>query len=70
MGIESDEPIVIQSERVSEHRAIAQQLVEEGKAYYCFCSQEEVIERHKKKFGADDLFIKYDGFCRNKNIVN
>ncbi|MCX5922169.1 MAG: glutamate--tRNA ligase [Candidatus Dependentiae bacterium] len=69
MGVESDEPVVIQSERVPEHRRIAQELVDQKKAYYCFCSQEEVIERHKKKMGADDLFIKYDGACRNRSVT-
>lgn len=64
MGVESDEPVVIQSERVPEHRRIAQMLVDQGKAYYCSCSQEEVIERHKQKYGTDDIFIKYDGKCR------
>lgn len=64
MQVESDEPVVIQSERVPEHRRIAQLLIEQGKAYYCSCSQEEVIERHKQKYGVNDLFIKYDGKCR------
>jgi glutamyl-tRNA synthetase len=64
MGVESDEPVVIQSERVPEHRRIAQELVASGKAYYCSCSQEQVIERHKQKYGQDDMFIKYDGTCR------
>lgn len=66
MGIQADEPIVIQSERAAAHHAAVQQLIAEGKAYYCSCSQEEVIERHKKKMGSDDLFIKYDGACRGK----
>ena len=64
MGVESDEPVVIQSERVPEHRRIAQELVANGKAYYCSCTQDEVIERHKQKNGSDDIFIKYDGKCR------
>jgi len=70
MGVQSDEPLVIQSERVPEHRRLALQLTEQGKAYFCFCSQEEVIERHKKKMGSDDLFVKYDGFCRTKKITD
>ena len=68
MGVESDEPVVIQSERVPEHRRIAQELVASGKAYYCSCSQEEVIERHKQKYGTDDIFIKYDGKCRGTTV--
>lgn len=68
MGVSPDENIVIQSERVPEHRRIAKELVAQGKAYYCFCTQEQVIERHKQKFGADDIFIKYDGACRNRKV--
>jgi glutamyl-tRNA synthetase len=70
MGVESDEQVVIQSERVPEHRRIAHMLVEQGKAYYCSCSQEEVIERHKQKYGADDMFIKYDGACRGTVVAH
>jgi len=70
IGIQPDEPLVIQSEHVPEHRRIATELIEQGKAYYCFCSQEEVIERHKKKMGFDDLFVKYDGLCRTKKITD
>lgn len=69
MDITSDEPIVIQSERLPEHRRVAEQLIAQAKAYRCFCSQEEVIERHKQKVGADDLFIKYDGKCKNKKVI-
>lgn len=70
MGVESDEPVVIQSERVPEHRRVAQALIEQGKAYYCSCSQEEVIERHKQKYGTDDIFIKYDGKCRGNKLLD
>lgn len=70
MGVESDESVVIQSERVPEHRRIAQTLVEQGKAYYCSCTQEQVIERHKNKYGSDDIFIKYDGKCRGTSVLD
>jgi len=69
MGVTPDEEMVIQSERVPEHRRIAADLVAQGNAYYCFCTQEEVIERHKQKYGSDDVFIKYDGACRNKKVT-
>jgi len=69
MGITPDEDIVIQSARVPEHRRIAKELVAQGKAYYCFCTQEQVIERHKKKFGEADIYIKYDGACRERKTT-
>lgn len=70
MKVDWDEPVVIQSERIGRHREIAQQLLAQGKAYYCTCTQEQVIERIKNKPGFDANFIKYDGFCRDKKLTS
>src|SRR5690242_3302264 len=43
VGIASDEPIVIQSHRISEHITKAHELVARGKAYYCYCTQQELL---------------------------
>lgn len=67
MHVDWDEPVVIQSERIGRHKEIAAQLLAQGKAYYCTCSQEDVIARLKNTPGFDANFIKYDGFCRSKN---
>lgn len=67
MHVDWDEPVVIQSERINRHKEVAQQLLAQGKAYYCTCSQEDVIERLKNTAGFDANFIKYDGYCRDKN---
>jgi len=54
----------VQSERFELYRKYAFQLVEEGKAYHCFCTAErleqlrEVQKKEKKSFG-------YDRHCRN-----
>jgi len=61
-GIEADEPIIIQSQRIEEHNNVIEQLLAHGKAYRCYCLPEEVIARYKAK-GVDELFIKYDGLC-------
>ena len=66
MQIDWDEPVVIQSERIARHREIAAQLLAQGKAYYCTCSPEQVVERLKNTPGFDPNFIKYDGYCRDK----
>lgn len=62
-GIKSDEPIVIQSQRVAEHRRLAQQLLDTGKAYKCYCSQQE-LERRLGAHAADGGYVRYDGLCR------
>jgi glutamyl-tRNA synthetase len=65
MHIDWDEPVVIQSQRAARHIEIAQKLVAEQKAYYCTCTQDDVIARLSKVPGFDPNFIKYDGHCRN-----
>ncbi|WP_105301521.1 glutamate--tRNA ligase [Anaerococcus marasmi] len=56
----------IQSERVEEgiYDKYIDQLIEEGKAYYCFCSQER-IDKVRDQQRADGLTPKYDGLCRS-----
>lgn len=53
-----------QSERLQIYRDHAEKLVEEQKAYPCFCSAEE-LERKKKQREAMGLPYVYDGKCRN-----
>ena len=49
----------IQSQRLNTYLPYAQQLVQEGKAYYCFCTKERLDELHEKGFGG------YDRHCRD-----
>ena len=55
---------MIQSERLDLYKKYAQQLIDENKAYYCFCSEERLGEskaiRQRQK-----LPTGYDGQCRN-----
>ena len=51
-----------QSERLSRYRAAAQRLVDEGKAYYCYCSQERLrIEREAAEARGEAW--QYDRAC-------
>lgn len=54
----------IQSERTEMYRTYARKLVEEGKAYPCFCSAERLeqvrLQREKNK----DPQVGYDRYCR------
>src|SRR5581483_318355 len=61
-----DEEIVTQSERIEEHRRVAQELIIAGKAYRCFCSPQDVVARYAQHHKNEDAFVKYDGFCRER----
>lgn len=54
----------IQSERLSIYKKYIQQLIDEGKAYYCFCSKERLSRLRDEQRAAGET-PRYDGHCRN-----
>ncbi len=72
VGIEHDEgPDIggeygpyVQSERIPLYRQYAEQLVEAGSAYRCFCSRER-LEKLREQAAAGNSFGGYDGYCRD-----
>ena len=54
----------IQSERKGMYLPYAQQLVRDGKAYYCFCTKEELDKRRAEAEAKCETF-KYDKHCLN-----
>lgn len=63
LGLDWDEGPYFQSERLGLHAEAARQLVEQGKAYYCYCTPEELKAR-REAAGKDRL--GYDGRCRDR----
>lgn len=59
VDLEPDETVMIQSERLQEHKRVLQELISSGNAYKCFCTQDEIAERSD-----NSAFISYDGLCR------
>ena len=53
-----------QSERLDIYKKYTDQLIETGKAYYCFCSQEQVNE-DRTQTGESGESYKYSGRCRD-----
>lgn len=53
-----------QSERLHIYRKYLQKLLEEGKAYFCYCSKEE-LEAQRQALITEGLPPKYSGHCRN-----
>jgi glutamyl-tRNA synthetase len=53
----------VQSERLGIYRKYAEELVEKGKAYHCFCSAERLEEVRKEQEARKEP-TRYDGRCR------
>jgi len=62
-GLDFDAGPIFQSKRIDIYKKHAEQLVEQGKAYYCFCSQKRLDEVRKIQ-QANRQATKYDGLCR------
>lgn len=54
----------IQSERLPIYKEYAEKLVQMGKAYYCFCTEER-LEKLRKKAEKNKVAFMYDGHCKN-----
>ena len=65
MGLDYDEGPIFQSERFERYRSIADQLLEENKAYRCYCSKEELdeVREGQRQRG---LKPRYDRKCRDR----
>jgi glutamyl-tRNA synthetase len=68
MGIISDEPLVTQSQRGAEYNRLAHELVAQGKAYICYCSSEDLVQRIGQNT-AQGAYTKYDCYCREKGYT-
>lgn len=67
LGLFWDEGPYFQSKRFEIYEKYARVLYEEGKAYYCECSKEE-LEAKKKAQMERGLKPRYDGTCRDKDL--
>lgn len=72
VGLDYDEgPVIggeygpyIQSERSALYTKYAQELIDKGAAYYCFCSEER-LEKLRDDAKENNTAVMYDGTCRN-----
>jgi len=62
MGLDWDE-FYVQSERLEIYQKYAQELLDKGYAYYCFCSASELKEMRERQI-AQKIAPQYDGRCR------
>ena len=64
LGLVSDEPVSYQSQRLNIYKEYCQKLLDEGKAYNCYCTAES-LEEDKSKLIAEGKKPMYSGKCRN-----
>ena len=63
LGLDWDEGPYYQTERFERYAEVAQRLLDEGKAYHCYCSRERLDELREAQMKAG-LKPRYDGHCR------
>ena len=66
LGLDWDGEPVFQGLRKPEHVLAAEQLIEEGHAYRCYCSREE-LDGMREAQRANGEKPKYDGRCRHRS---
>ena len=62
LGLSWDEGPYFQSQRFDVYKKYAEMLLKSGKAYYCYCTKEEIEERKKKSIQKGKAW-KYDRHC-------
>ncbi|WP_417823637.1 glutamate--tRNA ligase [Thalassospira lucentensis] len=65
LGLTADEEPTFQFARRDRHAEVAQSLLDAGKAYYCYCSPEELTTM-REKARAEGRPMKYDGTWRDR----
>lgn len=64
LGLDWDEGPFYQSDNFPLYKEYVQKLLDQGKAYKCYCTAEE-LEKKREQAMADGRKPKYDGTCRN-----
>ncbi len=65
LGLQWDGDVVYQYANAVRHRAVAEQMLAEGKAYHCYASAEELAEM-REKARAEGRPMRYDGRWRDR----
>ena len=65
LGLDWDEGPFRQSERLSVYQSYAEELLDAGKAYRCYCTPEE-LEARRKEVQSQGRVYRYEGTCRNR----
>lgn len=66
MGLQWDDEPYSQFERAERHKEVAEQMVADGKAYYCFATSQELAEM-REQARAEGRQASYDGRWRDRD---
>jgi glutamyl-tRNA synthetase len=66
LGLDWDDETVFQFARAGRHAEVAHQMIAAGKAYYCYCTPEE-LEQMREAARAAGKPIRYDGRWRDRD---
>lgn len=67
LGLDYDEGPYFQTQRMDRYREVIDQLLDQGKAYYCCCSRERLDSLREQQM-QNKQKPRYDGHCRHLNI--
>ncbi|MCX4188122.1 glutamate--tRNA ligase [Methylophaga sp. OBS4] len=65
LGLEYDEGPFYQTQRFDRYKEVIEQLLQQGDAYYCYCSKQE-LEDMREQQRANKEKPRYDGRCRHR----
>ena len=68
LGLSCDEGPYYQTQRYARYKELADQLLEEGKAYRCYCTKERLETLREGQLQAKQK-PKYDGHCRDQGLA-
>jgi glutamyl-tRNA synthetase len=66
LGLTRDEPTVFQSTRAARHAEVAHAMLAQGRAYYCYCTAEE-LRQMRQQAVAEGRSPRYDGRWRDRD---
>ncbi|MHA1558531.1 MAG: glutamate--tRNA ligase [Alphaproteobacteria bacterium] len=69
LELDFDEEPILQSSKIKRHIEVAKKLLNEGKAYYCYCTQKELENMRNEAKDKGQVF-RYDGKWRDKGSKN
>jgi len=68
LGLDADEGPIYQTDRFGRYAEVVQQLLDEDKAYHCYCSKDR-LESLREQQMKEGIKPRYDGKCRHLESV-